>query len=183
MPKVNILTYGCTANQGDSRIMEAVLEKAGHKITDFDSADYVIVNTCAVKDATENKIIHRLSKLSKTNKKIIIGGCLTKISLERIKKAAPNFSGIIDTKSINKLPAIIKSAEENTKNQIIFSNESPIKPNLIKNSGLTGILQISEGCDLSCSYCATTIARGGLQCFSPEDIVRAASYLLKKGAK
>lgn len=182
--KINIITYGCTANQGDSQIMESVLEKAGHTITGFENADYVVVNTCAVKEATENRIISRLGKLSGTNKKIIVGGCLTKINLGRIKKAAPNFSGIIDTKSIDKLPDVIKNSETGAESQIIFSEEAPIKPNLIKNSNsLTGILQISEGCDLSCTYCATTIARGDLQCFPLENIVRACSLLVRNGTK
>jgi len=182
--KINIITYGCTANQGDSYLMESVLEKAGHKITDFDDADYVIVNTCAVKEATENKIASKLSKLAKSDKKIIVGGCLTKVSLKRIKKSVPNFSGILDTRSVDKLPEIIKGAENGRENQIIFSDQSPVKPNLIKNPhSLTGIVQISEGCDLSCTYCATTIARGDLQCFSKEEIVRAASYLVRNGSK
>lgn len=190
--KVNIITYGCTANQGDSYLMESVLQKSGHQITDFDNADYVIVNTCAVKDATENKIIHKLSSLSKTGKKIIIGGCLTRVSLERIKKSVPGFSAILDTKSIGKLPAIIDNLEsleisESGKpaaGMVFFSEEAPIKPNLIKKpENLTSIVQISEGCDLSCSYCATTIARGDLQCFSSEDIVRACSFSVRNGAK
>src|SRR3989344_8831649 len=140
--KVHIITYGCTANQADSQIMEAVLEKEGHKITDFDSSEYVVVNTCAVKEATENKIISKLSKLSKTDKKIIIGGCLTKVNLERIKKSTPNFSGILDTRSIDKLPSLI---ENGNKDKIVFSEESPVKPNMIKPSGYTGIVQLSEG--------------------------------------
>ncbi len=179
--KIHIITYGCTANQADSQIMEAVLEKEGHKITDFDSSDYVVVNTCAVKEATENKIISKLGKLSKTNKKIIIGGCLTKINLDRIKKAVPNFSGILDTKSIDKLPELIS----NGNGQIKFSDQPPIKPNLVKKipNTVSGIVQLSEGCDLSCTYCATTIARGNLVCFSPEDIVRGVSYLVKNGCK
>ena len=184
MSKVHIITYGCTANQADSQIMESVLKKEGHKITDFDSSDYIIVNTCAVKEATENKIIHMLSKLSKTDKKVIVGGCLTKINLERIKKAAPKIAGILDTRSIDRVSEIIKNSEEGKRNHIFFSDKSPIKPNLIKSSkDITGIIQLSEGCDLSCTYCATTIARGDLDCFSPEDIVRGASYLVKNGSK
>ncbi len=183
--KINIITYGCTANQGDSHLMQSVLEKAGHEITgSLEDADYVIVNTCAVKEATENKIISRLSKLSKTGKKIIIGGCLTKINLNRIKKSVPGFSGILDTRSIESLPEIIEKSENGEKNQVIFSEKSPIKPRLAKlATGLSGIIQISEGCDLSCTYCATTLARGDLQCFSPEDIVRGASSLIREGAK
>ncbi len=181
MSKIHIITYGCTANQADSQIMEAVLEKEGHKITDFDSSEYVVVNTCAVKEATENKIISRLTKLAKTNKKIIIGGCLTTVNLERIKKAVPNFAGVLDTKSIDKLPELINNGHGTIK----FSDRPPIKPNLVKHipNTISGIVQLSEGCDLSCTYCATTIARGDLVCFPPEDIVRGVSYLVKEGCK
>ncbi len=185
MSKVHIITYGCTANQADSQIMEAVLEKVGHKVSDFDSSDYVLVNTCAVKEATENKIISKLSKLAKTDKKIIIGGCLPKVNLERIKRAVPSFAGILDTRSVDKLPEILKKIELGENKVIQFSDQPPVKPNLVKKipNTVSGIVQLSEGCDLSCTYCATTIARGDLVCFSPEDIVRGVSYLVKQGCK
>ena len=179
MSKIHIETYGCTANQSDSELMQKFLEEAGHKITDLKASDYVVINSCGVKTQTEERIIQRLKTLSK-KKRVIIGGCLPKINLERIEKE--NIAGILDTRSIDKLPKMIEKISKGEK-ALEFSDTSIEKPDFVRSAGLTGIVQLSEGCNLSCSYCATTISRGDLQCFSPESIVRGVSYLVKGGCK
>ena len=135
-----------------------------------------------MKQVTEEKIINRLKKLSQTDKKIIIGGCLPKANLDRIKREIPFYSAILDTRSINKLPKLIEKVAKGEK-PIEFSEEVFSKPSFAKSFGLTGIVQISEGCDLSCTYCSTTISRGDLSCFSIEEIVRGVSTLVKSESK
>ncbi|MDE1768768.1 MAG: hypothetical protein KGH62_05375, partial [Candidatus Micrarchaeota archaeon] len=75
MPRVLIDTYGCTLNHADSDIMAGLLSKEGYYVESAGHSakaehDYVIVNTCTVKNPTETKILQRLRDLSKTNSKI-----------------------------------------------------------------------------------------------------------------
>ena len=70
---IYIETYGCSSNQADSQIMINLLEKGGYKVTDDETdADYLIMNTCAVKHKTEEKIMSFLTDLNRDGKTIII---------------------------------------------------------------------------------------------------------------
>ncbi len=171
-----VQTYGCTSNKADSQIMMGLLRQAGYRITDNENdADYLIVNSCAVKSATEDKIIHRLKKLSKFNKKIIIAGCLTKVNSERIKKTVPNFSAMIDPRSVHKIVDVVEQVKDGKENIVELSEKPADKPKLprFSFSKVIDIIKLSEGCLSNCTFCATKLARGNLYSYRP-DIIRDA---------
>jgi len=69
MPKVHIETYGCTLNQADSDILRAVLAEGRHQIVPSEAeSDVVILNTCTVKGATDNRITERIRRLRKAGR-------------------------------------------------------------------------------------------------------------------
>src|SRR5674476_94604 len=94
-----IETYGCTSNKADSYIISSVLNKAGYFQKNLEDAEFVFINTCAVKQQTENKIKSRLRELYDRYKKedhkyFIIAGCLPHIEdnyIDVVKKIMPNF--------------------------------------------------------------------------------------------
>ena len=121
--KVYVESYGCTANKFDLEIMLALLISAGYRLVeDVDSADTILINTCGVKRPTEDRMIGKLRVLSKVGKPIVIAGCLPRINMKAILKAAPNFSAILDPRSIDKVLLALKSSERGEKNRIFFSN-------------------------------------------------------------
>jgi tRNA A37 methylthiotransferase MiaB len=79
-----IETYGCASNKADSYIMSTLLLENNFTATNLEDAQFVIINTCAVKEQTENKIKARLKQLSpkfiREDKHIIIAGCLPYIA-------------------------------------------------------------------------------------------------------
>ncbi len=182
---IGIKTFGCAANISDSQIMKNLLIKNGFRITSLDKSNCLIVNTCGVKSVTEERIMSYLKKLSSRGKKFIIAGCLPKININRIKKEIPKFYAIMDTKSIDKIVDIIKKLEMGKSGFIFLSEKFPNKPKMIVRipGQITGIVQISEGCNLKCSYCATRFGRGKLNCFSPKDIGKSINHLVKGGCK
>ncbi len=181
-----VQTYGCTSNKADSQTMIGLLRQAGYGITDNENdADYLIVNSCAVKSATEEKIIHRLKELSKQNKKLIVTGCLTKVNPERIKKILPNFGGMLDPRSVHKIVDVVKTIEDGNEN-IIQSSETPAeKPKLPRFafSKVIDIIKISDGCLSNCSFCATKLARGNLYSYRPDTVRDALKAGLNEGYK
>lgn len=183
MNRIFIETYGCPANKNDSEIMLGLLSQRGFEFTTFDEADYILINTCGVKSATEEKIIHRLKQLSETDKKIIVAGCLTKINLERIKNVIPNFFAAIDPQSVHMIGDVIDRANNGESHLVHFSKESEQKPVLPKKSfnSLISIIQLSEGCLSNCSFCATKLARGDLVSFRPQLIRDQIEKGLKSG--
>ena len=118
---VYLENYGCPSNKYDSEIIVAYLKKVGYDLVDAPNfADLFIVNTCGVKQPTEDRIFSRLKFLKDLGKPIIISGCLPKINLQGIMKAVPNFSAIIDPYSIDQITKVIKNVENGKKTSSSF---------------------------------------------------------------
>jgi len=189
-----IETYGCTSNKADSNIISNVLKKKNYLQTSIDKAEFIIINTCAVKEQTENKIKSRLKQLFKLysedfNKHIIIAGCLPHITsnyINVIKKLIPTFSAIIDLDNIHEISEIFKKVKEGKRNLIFKAKSSIDKAKYLidyPEGKITGIIPISEGCEGSCTYCCVKNARGKLYCYRPHNIVNNVEYQLKQGIK
>jgi len=189
-----IETYGCTSNKADSYIISNVLNKSDYTQTTLESAEFVIINTCAVKEQTENKIKARLEYLHKQfhkdpNKHIIIAGCLPYIApnyIEVVKRIIPSFGAIIDLNNILDLPKILQEIKSGKKNLITKSARSIDKARYYIDHSpgkITGIIPISEGCLGSCTYCCVKSARGKLNCYYPKSIVQNVKYQLEQGIK
>ena len=189
-----IETYGCTSNKADSYIISNILSDSDYKVTTLENAQFVIINTCAVKEQTENKIKARLKLLHQKynytqNVHIIIAGCLPHITpnyIEIIKEIIPSFAAIIDLDNIRELPQIFEKIKNGNKGLILKSSQTVDKARFLINHApgkITGIIPISEGCKGSCTYCCVKNARGTLNCYDPEQILQNAEHQLKQGIK
>ena len=189
-----IETYGCVSNKADSYIISSVLSKSGYTSSTIEEAEFVIINTCAVKQQTENKIKSRLNELynrfkNDTNKRFIIAGCLPHIEpgyIDIIKNLIPNFSAIIDLDNVNDVPRIFEEIKSGKANLIYKSKDSIDKSDSLidhPKGKITGIVPISEGCLGSCTYCCVKNARGRLNCYKPIKIVENVQHQLKQGIK
>ncbi|MHA2400354.1 MAG: radical SAM protein [Promethearchaeota archaeon] len=189
-----IETYGCASNKADSYIISNILINSGYFQTNFQDAQFLIINTCAVKEQTENKIKERLKNLHELyqnipEKHIIIAGCLPHITpdyINIIKKIIPTFSAIIDLDNLEELPNILKEISQGKKNLIYKSNSTVDKSEILIThppGKITGIIPISEGCLGSCTYCCVKHARGKLNCFEPNSIIKNVEHQLKQGIK
>ncbi|MFX0145241.1 MAG: tRNA (N(6)-L-threonylcarbamoyladenosine(37)-C(2))-methylthiotransferase [Candidatus Hodarchaeota archaeon] len=189
-----IETYGCTSNKADSYIISDILRKSGYTQTSLDDAQFIIINTCGVKEQTENKIKARLEDIHKkfqNNPKIhtIIAGCLPYIApnyIKVIQKIIPSFGAIIDLNNFVDLPEIFQKISSGKKNLVLKSDKSIDKSKYYVNhlpGKITGIIPISEGCLGSCSYCCVKNARGNLNCYNPKDIIQNINYQLKQEIK
>jgi MiaB-like tRNA modifying enzyme len=171
--KIAIKTYGCAANTADTETTTGILTNHGHQITTEAEADIIIFNSCAVKGPTENRIINAIKQTPKT-KKIIIIGCLPKISMERLYHEA-QFDGIAGPsigKEIIDLVNRVASGEKIT----TIPQTPKEKPSLtlpkINTNPIVSILPINFGCLGSCAYCAVVFARGKLQSYSIPEIIQ-----------
>jgi len=187
-----IETYGCTSNKADSYIITNILTNSGYTQVKLEDAQFLIINTCAVKEQTENKIKERLKNLhesyrSYTDRFIIIAGCLPHITPNYfgvIKKIIPSFSAIIDLDNFRDLPVIFDEIKLGKKNLICKSEISIDKSEILithPKGKITGIIPISEGCLGSCTYCCVKHARGKLNCYDPSNIVKNVEHQLKQG--
>ncbi|NJE49700.1 tRNA (N(6)-L-threonylcarbamoyladenosine(37)-C(2))-methylthiotransferase [Thermococcus sp. 9N3] len=183
MVKVHVESYGCSRNKADGEIMEALLLKAGHELVETpEQADYVVVNTCAVKDPTELKMAKRIRELLNSGKRVIVTGCLVHVNPDVID---PRVSGILGVKSIDRIAEAIDVAERGGKLVSVegWRERNPDKlelPRLWK-PGVAFVVPISEGCLNACTYCATRFARGVLKSYKPELVVKWVKEALARG--
>ncbi|WP_297521575.1 tRNA (N(6)-L-threonylcarbamoyladenosine(37)-C(2))-methylthiotransferase [Thermococcus sp.] len=183
MVRVYVESYGCTRNRADGEIMEAILLRAGYELAETpESADYVVVNTCAVKDPTEHKMARRIRELIDSGKKVIATGCLVHVNPGVIDKRV---SGMLGVKSIDRIAEAIDVAEKGGKLVSVegWRERSIDKlelPRLWK-PGVSFVVPISEGCLNACTYCATRFARGVLKSYRPELVVKWVKEALARG--
>ncbi|MFA5077697.1 MAG: tRNA (N(6)-L-threonylcarbamoyladenosine(37)-C(2))-methylthiotransferase [Candidatus Micrarchaeia archaeon] len=181
MPSVFIKTWGCTLNQSDSDLMEALLVEAGHYICGSESeADVVVLNTCTVKGATENKILEHLRGLAAKGRKVVVAGCLTANS-ERIRKIAPN-APLVCSGSIARIREAVDAVMrgENARFFSEFRNKTGL--HRVVRAPVARI-PIEEGCVSRCAFCQTKIARPFFFSYPPKEVVRMAEEAVRKGAR
>ena len=174
--KFYIETYGCTANQGNSQDLARALEDMGHIPSSLKEADAVIVNTCAVTEKTERKVVRRLGLLQ--GERLIVAGCLSVAVPESIRAIScrkrlgllnrSSAAGISDLFNDNELPP-------GTSPDTLPHDNSQLA------ADLCAVVNISEGCNGSCSYCIVTKARGRLKSRRVEDIVAEVEKLVALG--
>ena len=187
MPSALIETYGCTLNHADSEIMEGLLKAQGFSVENgrfaqAGSHDYIIINTCTVKTPTEQRILDRIAKASGKGARLIVTGCMASANADRIRRVAPNAS-IVTTSNVHRITDAIEGIEKT--GTVDFSAYSRVDK-LSYATGAEGVIAripISEGCLSSCSFCETKFARGPLNSFSEELILKAIELSVKRGSK
>jgi MiaB-like tRNA modifying enzyme len=144
MSKFFVKTFGCTLNKKDT---EEVIN-LNETTSDLQKSDYILINTCGVKEQTQTKIINYLKKIKLTNikqDKIIIFGCLVDIDKSAMTSVLPNAN-------------YFKVAEKNNIKKLI--GKGKLKS---KKINFTQIIVLSNGCLGNCYYCAVKFARGKLK--------------------
>ncbi len=181
--KINIETYGCQSNVSSSETIAGLLNEAGHQIVPFDSAELIILNTCALQLSTENKILRRLSELNMQRKRILVMGCLTEVIKEKIEEVAPQAS-IAAVSSTGHVVEIIEKMKSDTR--VLRFKDKPINiinsPKLKINPYLA-IIPISDGCLENCTFCIDKITRGTLISTEPDQIIREVQNAVAAGVK
>ncbi len=179
--KVNIMTFGCTMNQAHSEMLAGMLVKKGFELVDDENrADVVIVNSCAVKLPTENKILARVQKLVQ-KKRVIVTGCLAELVPERIIKLG---ASVVSVHHFDKIPEVISRV---LKGELIDIHgfryiERVNLPRVIENPLIIPV-PIGFGCDGECAFCADRLIWGKYKSYSLEKIVEDVRRFVKKGAK
>ncbi|WP_243680955.1 hypothetical protein [Vulcanisaeta souniana] len=91
--KFTVVTFGCWLNKADSDLVITKLKLLGWEyVEDIDSADTIVINTCAVREEAERNELKLLAELSKKypSKRIIVTGCLTRVRPAAIRESSPN---------------------------------------------------------------------------------------------
>ena len=190
-PSACVTTFGCQMNARDSEKLCGILEDAGFKITEDESADFVIYNTCTVRDNANQRVYGRLGHLhsmkkKNPNKKIALCGCMMQEPsvIEKIKESYRFVNLIFGTHNIFKFPELLCRMFENDRMTIDIWKDTdqivedlPIKRKYAFKSGTN----IMFGCNNFCSYCIVPYVRGRERSREPEDIINEIKGLVADG--
>ena len=182
MAKIFVEAYGCSASFSDSEMISGLILNGGHTLVENSSeSDLNIIVTCSVKDATANKMIHRIKSLK--SKPLVVAGCLPKAEQSTVEKFSKNAS-MLGPNSLGKTLQIIDTTLKGTK-QIFLEDSDVSKIGLpkVRLNPVVGIVEIASGCMSECTFCQTKISKGDLQSYRIGDIVRQVETEIHDGCK
>ncbi|MEM0438108.1 MAG: tRNA (N(6)-L-threonylcarbamoyladenosine(37)-C(2))-methylthiotransferase [Candidatus Micrarchaeia archaeon] len=171
-------TYGCTLNAHDSELMRAQLLKCGHtEVKSAEDADFVVINTCGVKDATEKRIINVIKSVRKP---LVVCGCLASGAPLMVRKFAPH-AVLVGTYALGSIcsgaaDAMAGRATEYLGHTDKWSMCYKFRPPI-------AVIAAADGCTGACTYCFTRLARPGIKSVPVERIVQQVKDACRAGVK
>lgn len=190
-PTCCVTTFGCQMNARDSEKLSGILEKVGYERTEDENADFVIYNTCTVRDNANQRVYGRLGHLGSMkkknpHKKIALCGCMMQETsvIEKLQKSYRFVDLVFGTHNIYKFAELLVHMFEADGMVIDIWEETdqivenlPVERKYPFKSGVN----IMYGCNNFCSYCIVPYVRGRERSRNPEDIIREIKELAADG--
>ena len=182
MARIFVEAYGCSASFADSEMISGLVQNGGHTLVDDASeSDLNIIVTCSVKDATANKMIHRIKSLE--SRPLVVAGCLPKAEADTVSRFAQNAS-MMGPNSLGRTLQVVDSTLGGMR-QIALEDTDVSKVGLpkVRLNPAVGIVEIASGCMSECTFCQTKLAKGGLSSYRMGDIVRQVRAEIDDGCR
>ena len=193
-PLAMVDTYGCQQNEADSEKLRGYLAMMGYGFTqDEFQADVIVVNTCAVREHAEMRVLGNVGALNHSKKArpgqiIAVCGCMVQQEhmAQKLKQSYPVVDLVFGPHELWRFPELLLQVM--TKHKRIFATEKNDGvvaegiPNK-RDSGVKAWLSIMYGCNNFCSYCVVPYVRGRERSRRPEDVVAEARELVAAGYK
>jgi tRNA-2-methylthio-N6-dimethylallyladenosine synthase len=188
--KFFIRTFGCQMNVNDSEKVAGLLASEGlEPAADVASADFVFVNTCAVREKAASKLYHSLSRLKKLKSKkpglrIGVGGCVAQLEGEKILARAAHVDLLVGTHTLHRVPELLREADGRValvdldRRADAFSIPDAV---VAHSNPVRAYVTAIEGCNHVCSFCVVPRTRGPEINRPPADIVREVEGLVARG--
>ncbi len=187
MPRIYIETYGCQMNVSDSELMFGVLGREGYVRTDDPAqADVLLVNTCAVRDHAEQKVLSRLGELKQYKRRgdvLGVVGCMAQRLGARLLERVPQVDLVIGPDGYRGLPELIararageRAAEVEFKSWEHYEDVPPVR-----GTPVSAFVTVQRGCDYRCTFCIVPMTRGPERSRKLDDVVREVERLTAGG--
>ena len=193
-PLAMVDTYGCQQNEADSEKLRGYLAEMGCGFTQNEfQADIIVVNTCAVREHAEMRVLGNVGALnhSKKNKPeqiIAVCGCMVQQEhmAEKIKKSYPVVDLVFGPHELWRFPELISRVMTGHRRVFAAEKSDGVMAEGIpqqRDGGVKAWLSIMYGCNNFCSYCVVPYVRGRERSRRPEDVVAEARQLVEQGYK
>ena len=202
MKRVYVETYGCQMNISDGELMEGVLAAHGYEISaDPEEADVILVNTCAIREHAERRVLGRVGQLSGLKRErpdLVIGvtGCMAQRMGETLLEKAPHVDLVMGPDGYRSLPERLAAIE---KGRRIWPSRSAKKrgPRLVvldlhlgenyegldqrRSSRISAWVPVQRGCNHRCTFCIVPYVRGPEKNRKPGDVLREIEEIANSG--
>jgi len=187
MPRVYIETYGCQMNVADSDLLAGVLGRAGYARTgDPAEADVVLVNTCAVRDHAEQRVLSRLGELKRYKRPggvLGVVGCMAQRLGARLLERVPQVDLVIGPDGYRGLPELVARARAGARTADVrfraWEHYEDVPP--LRAGAPSAFVTVQRGCDYRCTFCIVPMTRGPERSRKLEDVVREVAALAARG--
>ncbi len=189
-PLACVMVFGCQQNEADGERLRGLLASLGYGMTaDHREADVVLLNTCAVRDHAEKRVLGILGAMKKTLKPgSLLGVCGCMPQQERVQKklkaSYPQVDFTFGPSSPGLLPELILKRMEGGPRTFALSapdSQYPEDAPALRADSTRAWVTIMQGCDNFCSYCIVPYVRGRERSRTPDDILRECAELAAMG--
>src|SRR5665213_539436 len=198
MPSVFIKTYGCQMNERDSEAVAAQLVAKGYSLAKSEAiADVVLLNTCSVRDAAEQKAMNKMKNLAgtarKDNPNQILGylGCMAQSRGKELIDKLPDVDLVLGTQKFHRAAEYLDEIISGKRAKIVDvaaeeKSEATIREHLLNGSAKTSVsafVSIMQGCNQHCTFCIVPATRGEERSRTIDDIVAECRELVSRGVR
>jgi tRNA-2-methylthio-N6-dimethylallyladenosine synthase len=198
--RVHIKTYGCQMNERDSEAVAAMLRARGYRIVAEEvDCDILLLNTCSVRDAAEQKAIGKAGYLQKRKKKqpdFILGilGCMAQNRGAALLDQLPDVDLIVGTQKFHQVPGYLdnlraaREAGTPIGDTIVdigeeVGSQNTIKDHALEEKQVSAFVSIQQGCNMDCSFCIVPKTRGDERSRPMDEIVAECRALVERGVR
>ncbi len=199
MPSVYIKTYGCQMNERDSEAVAAQLVAKGYTLAASEAtADVVLLNTCSVRDAAEQKAVGKMqtiaAEIRRHRPNVVLGflGCMAQSRGAKLLDQLPDVDLVIGTQKFHRAADYVGEILAGTREKIVDvdaeeGSQSTIKEHLLVGSGparaVSAFVSIMQGCNQYCTFCIVPYTRGQERSRAIPEIVEECRQLAARGVR
>ncbi|MCX4239953.1 tRNA (N6-isopentenyl adenosine(37)-C2)-methylthiotransferase MiaB [Paraliomyxa miuraensis] len=189
-PRVYLETFGCQMNEADSALIAGRLREGGYvRVRDPAQADVVLVNTCAIREKAEDRVVGRTSQLLRhraDNPGLVIGitGCMAEHLKTRVAQRAPHITLVAGPDSYRSIAALCDRARAGERVIDVRLDKAEVYEGLAEepdDDGISGFVTIQRGCDKFCTFCVVPYTRGRERGVPPREVLRAVRARAQAG--
>jgi len=187
MPSIYIETYGCQMNVSDSELMLGLLAREGYVRTDDPAAaDVLLVNTCAVRDHAEQRVLGRMGELKHYKRPggvLGVMGCMAQRLGPRLLERVPQVDLVVGPDGYRNLPELIARAASGERAADVafksWEHYEDVPP--VRGRTSSAFVTVQRGCDYRCTFCIVPMTRGPERSRNLTDVVREVEGLTAQG--
>ncbi|MCL5044178.1 MAG: tRNA (N6-isopentenyl adenosine(37)-C2)-methylthiotransferase MiaB [Deltaproteobacteria bacterium] len=189
-PGFYLETYGCQMNVADSQVVAGVLSRAGcRRVERPQDADFVLLNTCAIRERAETRVLARLSELAglksrRPGLKLGLLGCMAQHNRGRLVEKAPYLDLVVGPDGYRRLPELLghdgfDPAVEVRLNRLeTYEDIEPVPEDRVR-----AYVTVMRGCDRFCAFCVVPYVRGRERSLAPQSVTNEVRRLAARGVK